>query len=290
MIPFLERLDPPVYGSEYYPRIGNANDMPNCTKYCKDRAHEAVGNNNLQLFTDRGPGGFPSADNWLTNSALPVVDIGKLGCICVCSKNGGSEHVMFIERDYGDGTFLISDSRYDDNKSLRNDRYWRKVDHVRLIKGQKPEGVGGVGTILGFQQIPINDIRVARNESVDQVKITDNRLHCRRGPSINSPIINEGCYVPQGIYNILESKQDGDLLWCRVTDEAWFAAKSDWAELYLVNPTPTPEPSTDISKLFAQIATEFSKLEAETKNLQNENTELKKGLSEIADIAKKLIS
>ena len=150
-------------------------------------------------------------------------------------------------------------------------------------------GVGGCGIILGFQQIPINNIAVARDESVDQVKITDNRLHCRKGPSINSPIINEGCYVPQGIYNVLETKVDGDLTWCRVTDEAWFAAKSDWAELYL-HDQPTPEPGTDISKLFAQIANEFNKLEAETKNLQNENAELKKGLSDIADIAKKLIS
>ena len=289
MIPFLERLDPPVYGSEYYKNLNTVNDMPNCTKYCHDRAQEACGNKNLQLFTDRGPGGFPGASSWLEHSALPVSDTGRLGSICVCSDNGGSQHVMFIERDYGDGTFLISDSRYDDNKSLRNDRYWRKVDHVKLVKGQKPDGVGGCGYIIGFQLIPVNDIRVDRNESVDQVKVTDNRLHCRKGPSINAEIINEGCYVPQGIYNVLETKQDGDLTWCRVTDEAWFAAKSDWAELYL-HDQPTPEPGTDISKLFAQIATEFNKLETETKKLQGENTELKKALSDIADIAKKYIS
>lgn len=287
MIPFLERLDAPELGTEYYPKLNNANDMPNCTAYDCDRVHEACGNKNLILFTDRGAYGFPEAENWLVNSALPVKDAGALGCTCVCSSKGGSQHVLFIERDYGDGTFLISDSRYDADKSLRNERFWRKVDHVKLERGKSPQGIGGCGVIIGFQQAPINDIRVARNESVDQVKITDNRLHCRRGPSINSAIINEGCYVPQGIYNVLETKQDGDIVWCKVTDEAWFGAKSNWAELYLLN-DPVPEPSTNISKIFALITDEFNKLETETKNLQNENNELRKGLSQIADIANKL--
>ena len=78
---FLERLDKPVLNTTYYVPNNNVNDMPNCTKYCHDRSQEACENVNLELFKDRGTRGFPSAENWLKESALPTGNNLKQGSV-----------------------------------------------------------------------------------------------------------------------------------------------------------------------------------------------------------------
>lgn len=291
MIPYLERLDAPVIGTTYYKANNDENDMPNCTKYCHDRAQEAVGNTQLRLFTDIGIKGFPMADKWLAHSALPVSDTPKLGSICCCSGNSGSIHVFFLERQNSDGTWLISDSRSTPDKTLRNDRFWRLLDHVKLEKGKTPVGVPGVGTILGFQIVPINDIRVGRDVTRSQVEFVRHRVHCRTAPGMDADILNPGCYVPQGIYNVVDTITKDGYTWCKLMDGAWAAADSSWANLYLVDPAPTPTPtptpqptpSTDLKTLFALVEKEINALESE-------NNELKSGIRQMYEIAGRLIN
>lgn len=236
---FLERLDKPVLNTTYYVPNNNVNDMPNCTKYCHDRSQEACENVNLELFKDRGTRGFPSAENWLEESALPTGDNLKLGSVACFSNEGGTMHVAFIERVNSNGTCLISDSRYDDDKSLRNERFFRTVDNVYLNVGSLPIGINGVGKLMGFQYLPINDIRVSRDETKVQLEITKHKVNCRNSFSINSSIINEGCYVPLGIYNVLETRENDGYTWCKLEEGHWVAYSPEWARLYKVDSEDT---------------------------------------------------
>ena len=239
---YLIRTVPPKLNTKYYVPNGNENDMPNCTKDCHDRAQEACEDITLKLFTDIDIGGFPMADKWIEHSALPVGDVAKVGSICCCSSEGGSIHVFFVEDINDDGTLFISDSRWTADKSDRSDRFFRTVDNVVAIKGSSPIGINGCGKILGFQYLPIKDIRVKRDESKFQIKITKRNLQCRRSYGLSSPIINEGCRVPKGIYNVLKTKEADGYLWCMVEEGYWFAYSPDWAILYKVDePIITPD-------------------------------------------------
>lgn len=297
IIPYLERLDKPVLGTTYYKALNSTLDMPNCTKYCTDRAHEAVGDTQLKLFEDLSAGGFHRADKWITYSALPTGDEPREASIGVCSGDGGSYHVFFIERKNQNGTFLISDSRYRDDKSLRDDTYWRLVDNVKLEVGKKPDGIAGCGKILGFMYIPINDVRVKRDSSRSQVEIIKPTLRLRKKPSLSGEVINPGCYVPMGVYNVIETASADGYTWCKIATDAWFAISDAWAKkYYVVEPTPTPDPEPiapsiekELEDLFKEITDKFNELNKKVTDLESANKTYKEGLAQIADIASRLI-
>ena len=272
---FLERLDAPRLGTKYYHNNGNENDMPNCTKYCHDRAQESCENKELKLFTDRVPNGFPSADKWLDNSSFPTGSKPRVGSIASFSTDGGKMHVCYIERVNEDGTCFISDSRYDPDKSLRNDRYFRTVDNVVLKVGQIPGGIGGVGQLIGFQYLPINDIRVPRDESKTQLEITKTRVNCRSSYGLDAPIVNEGCYVPLGIYNVLETHNSDGYIWCKVEDGHWVAFDNEWAILH----ETIGDDFDDALNLFVK----------RMRDEHNNSIAIKQGLSDIQTIIERIL-
>lgn len=273
---YLERLDTPVVDTKYYVRIGNQNDMPNCTKYCHDRAQEVCENPNLSLFRGRGPGGFPNAENWLEESALPTGSEPKLGSVACFSSDGGSMHVIFIERINEDGSFLISDSRSDPDKSLRNERFWRLVNNVHLKVGQQPGGIGGVGTLLGFQYLPVNDLRVPRDPDRLQLEVFKKQLRCRSSYGLNSPIVNEGCYVPVGIYNVLDTKEYDGYTWCKLEEDHWVACDPSWAKLH----------GKGQKDDFDEMLDKFVKA---MKDEHNTSIAIKQGLSDVSVIIERLL-
>ena len=299
-IPYLERLSKPTIGSLYYQNNGNSNDMPNCTKFAHDWAQEAMGDKNFRIFgSDYTAAGFPSAENWYKMTILPKGPTPQPGSIGCCSSEGGSMHVFAVLDVYDNGKCVICDSRYDADKSLRNERFFRVLDDVTLTVG-KANCIPGCGKIQGFIYLPVNDLRTDRNPQVDQVEIYSTLVHCRDNYGLNTNVINPGCYVLPGFYNVLETQNADGYVWCKIQNGAWFAAKTEgsgaWANLYLINPsptptptppTPTPDPSADITKLFAEITKQFNTLEDKVKALESENTELKKGFAEIAEIAKR---
>jgi len=229
---FLERLDAPELAKPYYLPNGNINDMPNCTKYYVGRAHEAVEDPTIILFKGRGAFGFPEADNMINDSLLETGEQIKLGAGAVFSSEGGTMHVIFIERVNPDGTCLISDSRFDADKTLRNKRFFRTVDNVVLKINQTPGGIEGVGNLIGFIYNKINDIRVERDPSRYQIEVIADRLQCRSSYGKSAAVVNKGCYVPKGIYNIIETKEADGYLWCKVEEGHWFAYSSAWANLF----------------------------------------------------------
>lgn len=273
----LERLDKPILNTKYYIPNNNENDMPNCTKYCHDRAQEACENIELKLFKDIGVKGFPMADKWLEHSALPTGTEVKPFSIACFSGVNGSIHVAFIERVNSDGTCLISDSRSDEDKSLRNDRFWRLLDNVTLKIGQIPT-IAGVGELLGFQYLPVKDIRTKRNAEKTQLEVFKTRLRCRSSYGLNAPIINEGCYVPVGIYDVLDTKEADGYTWCKVEENHWIAHDKSWANLYKVEPIiPTDDFEENLERFVASVRKEH-----------NTNIVIKESLQQIAEIIAKL--
>lgn len=271
---FLERLDAPILGTEYYKPNGTATDMPNCTKYCHDRSQESCQNPSLKMFKDSGASGFPEADNWLDKTILPTGNDPKAGSVAVFSNNGGSKHVAFVERVNDDGTVLITDSRYDDDKSLRNDRFWRMVDNVVLKVGKIPT-ISGVGELLGFMYLPIKDLRVNRDSTISQLEIVKHGVRCRENYGKNSAIVNEGCYVPLGIYDVLETREADGYIWCRVDDSSWIAHDDSWSNLYLVD-------TDDFDK-------ELTRFVNMMKNEHSNYVAIKQGLSDIQVILERLM-
>lgn len=273
----LERLDKPILNTKYYIPNNNENDMPNCTKYCHDRGQEACENIELKLFKDIGVKGFPMADKWLEHSALPTGTEVKPFSIACFSGVNGSIHVAFIERVNSDGTCLISDSRSDEDKSLRNDRFWRLLDNVTLKIGQIPT-IAGVGELLGFQYLPVKDIRTKRNAEKTQLEVFKTRLRCRSSYGLNAPIINEGCYVPVGIYDVLEMVEADGYTWCKVEENHWIAHDKSWANLYKVEPIiPTDDFEENLERFVASVRKEH-----------NTNIVIKESLQQIAEIIAKL--
>lgn len=273
---FLERLDPPKIGTKYYRNNGNLNDMPNCTKYSHDRAQEACEDKELKLFTDRVPNGFPPADEWNDHSSYATGSVPKVGSVASFSNTGGTMHVCFIERVNPDGTCLISDSRYDDDKSLRNERFWRTIDNVSFKAGQIPGGIPGVGELIGFQYLPIDDIRTSRDETKTQLEIIKTKVNCRSSYGLNSPIVNEGCYVPEGIYDVLETRQCDGYLWCKVQEGHWIAYDDKWANLYDVK---TQDDFEDVLNRFVKAM----------RDEHNDSVAIRQGLSDVKTIIERLL-
>ena len=231
---FLTRLSKSgIDTSKYYQTkkfnkaLNTTNDMPNCVCYDTCRTYEASQvDEPFIMFKNRSAGGYPDAENWYKETILPKGSQLKEGSIA-CFDN----HVAFIERVNPNGTCLINDSRYDKDKSLRNDRYWRKVDNVKLVVGNKPN-LNGVGVFQGCIYIPINDVRVKRNESKEQIEIIEDNVNVRVSP--NGDYTIKGCYAPMGIYNVKSSKLVDDFLWFQIDSNCWVRT-GEWLRYYPID-------------------------------------------------------
>lgn len=231
---YLERLSKAgMDTSKYYQSqtfnkgLHTDNDLPDCTQYDVCRSYECMMvDKPYKMFNNRTAGGYPEAGNFYKDALLPKGKDLKIGAMA-CFDN----HVAFIERVNADGTCLITDSRYDPDKSLRNDRYWRKLDNIKLVVGQKPN-MYGVGVFQGCIYNAINDIRVKRNESKEQIEIIDDMVNVRLEP--DGDVVMKGCYAPLGIYNIKSSKLVGDFLWFEIDENCWVRT-GEWLRYYPID-------------------------------------------------------
>ena len=225
---YLERLSVSgISQSKYYQSktfnkgLGTDLDMPDCTQYDVCRTMEAcqVVDKPFLMFKNRSAGGYPDAENWYADTILPKGKDIKTGAI-VCFDN----HVAFIERVNVDGTCLITDSRYDTNKSLRNDRYWRKLDGIKLKVGNKPN-ISGIGKVLGFIYPPIKDVRTKRNKAIEQIELIEDYVNVRNKP--NGDLVCEGCYAPVGLYNVISKQNVDGYVWYEI-DTNCFVRSGEW--------------------------------------------------------------
>lgn len=143
-----------------------------------------------------------------------------------------------------------------------------------------------VGTAPAYILVMPNSIApVERDENVNQIRTTDDTLRIRTGPSLDSSIVG---HVEVGYYNVLAvelasaadrkkyKEERGEDLEC------WYEiAKDRWCGNITTEYLPK-KGDTDISESLQKI------IETVT-TLQDENTKLKEGLKQIADIANKLV-
>lgn len=224
---YLERLSARgISQSKYYQTktfnkgLHTDNDLPNCVQYDVCRTYEACEvNKPFIMFKDRSAGGYPDAENWYNDTILPKGKDVKTGSI-VCFDN----HVAFVERVNKSGTCLITDSRYDTNKDLRNDRYWRKLDGIELKIGQKPN-ITGIGKVLGFIYLPIKDVRVNRDTSKEQIELIEDYVNVRKSP--NGDLVCDGCFAPKGIFNVISKQNLDGYIWYEI-DTNCFVRSGEW--------------------------------------------------------------
>ena len=258
---FLQRLsvsgiDESAYyqSSTFNKAKGTINDLPNCTCYCMCRTYEVLGvDKALAIFTGCSAGGYPNAKYWYDRTTLPKGKELKEGSIAVF--NGNSGHVAFVEKKI-DGTHaIISQSQYDSNKSLRNYKYWEKRQ-VELVVGKAT--MAGIGALIGFIYLPIQDIRTDRNSKKEQILITEDMVNVRIKP--DGQPYQTGCYIPEGIYDVGSQKNTGgDYTWYMVEDNHW-VREGEWL------------------RYFSKEATE-SELEKENKELKEQVVELQNSLA-----------
>lgn len=248
---FLERLSKNgIETSPYYIRGGvfnnysSINQLPNCTAYCMLRTYEAT-NATKPYPVAQDNLGFPNAKDWFKKTPLAKGYELKLGAICVFDGNSG--HVAYVERVIDNTHALISQSQYDDNKSLRNYKYF-ETREVELIVGQST--LKGIGNLIGYIYTPIKDIRVNRNYNKEQICINENMVNVRDD---NFNIFRQGCYAPKGIYNVLDTKLVDDYIWYKIDENNW-VREGDWITYY---------PASQIEELNIRV----SKLESEVKEL-----------------------
>lgn len=261
---FLERSKIFASDNKYYVEGGKFNvytgstRLPNCTAYCKLRQAESCElSSPKSMFKGRSATGFPEAKNWYNDTTFDKGSKIKNGAIAVF--DGASGHVAFVERVIDSTHAIISESNYDSDKTLRNWKYWRTRE-VELVVGKAT--LSGVGKLIGYIYLPINDKRTSRDTRVDQVEIKETLVNVRTAPS--KSVIAQGLYCPMGIYNVLEWKTYNGYTWARLDTNCWVACGS-WSTIYKAGSS-----KTELKARLKTLEAKQTELEAELKDVKAE--------------------
>lgn len=126
---------------------------------------------------------------------------------------------------------------------------------------------------------PENRIKVTpvveRNENTPQIRVIVDNLRVRIGHSTNSGVI--GFVQNKGIYNDLETYNDGTYIWHRIDKEQWIADNGEWLEIL---------PITDYKKLYES---KLSMIESLNKQISTQNdtiNNLNEKLSKINELSR----
>ena len=215
--------------------------LPNCTMYCNCRGYEAM--EATERFNwIRSTSGWGNAKTWWTSTVMPKGSEIKTGSVAVFDGNYG--HVAFVERKIDSTHALISESNYDDNKSLRNWKYWRaRIVELKVGKAT----LSGVGKLLGFIYLPINDIRVNRDKTKDQVSVIAEMINVRKSPSLSGEPYT-GTFCPLGIFNVLDKHDADGYTWYKLEEDNWIAGIKGSVTYYEHEEEfPSDEDSEDMS-------------------------------------------
>lgn len=197
--------------------------LPNCTCYACGRSSEAAGRNVKQQIPRTNAQTWYEKSNW-RGSATP-----KVGAIAVWG-GGKYGHVGIVERVNSNGSVVISQSNYNRGTTVQRQKNYFVLGTYVCEVGKVTIGIGW--TFLGYLINPyINDKRVARDENKHQIEVFEEKVRARKAPNGQ---VYSGLFIPQGIYDILDT--DGD--WVKVDDEVWFS-KGEWAKEY--------EPKVDVN-------------------------------------------
>ena len=256
---FLQRMSKvgmdssPYYQSKDFNKAkGTITDLPNCTQFCVSRTYESTSADKpFTMFFGKSAGGYYMAKQWYDKTTLPKGKELKTGSIAVFDGNYG--HVAFVEQKIDSNHALISQSQYDDNKSLRNYKYYESRE-VELTVGKST--LSGIGPLIGFIYLPIQDIRTQRNTFVDQIEITEDMVNVRTEP--NGDLLCQGCYAPTGVYNALESRKVDGYNWYKIEENAWIR-EGEWLKFYSgVEQSDLEKENAELKEQVAELQTELA--------------------------------
>ena len=126
---------------------------------------------------------------------------------------------------------------------------------------------------------PENRIKVApvveRNENIPQIRVIVDNLRVRTGHSTNSSVL--GFTQNKGIYNDLETYNDGTYIWHRIDKEQWIADNREWLEIL---------PVTDYKKLYESSLNTIESLNKQISTQNDTINNLNEKLSKINELSR----
>lgn len=254
--------------------------LANCVTYASGRFSELNGQNLRDIMKNRT--GFGNAKDWYSQTKLEKGSTAKVGAIACF--DGALGHVAIVEKINDDGTVTVSQSNYEKIKNNYSGNNYFQVKTYKLIVGQVASGVGL--TFLGYIYPTNVRYSVERNTAKDQVEILAERLKVRL--TANGEW-NKGIFAPLGIYDILETKTEGDYTWAKLDDDMWVALNDadGWTKTYLKNTVPNDNTSDDyktkyeeLEKAYNDLNSDYKALESDYKALSVENIEINKRLKQ----------
>ena len=248
--------------------------LPNCVTYCSGRLSEANGENLRNIMSGRT--GFGNAKEWYNSTTLEKGSTPKVGAVACFTGTLG--HVAFVEKVNDDGTVTVSQSNYQSSKDYNSSNYFQ-VKTYKLEVGKVASGVGL--TFQGYIYSPNIKTSVNRDASKDQVEVLAERLKVRKAANGDW---DEGIFAPLGIYDILETKTEGEYTWAKLADECWIAINDvdGWTKTYFADGSS--------NKTDPELENEISELKAEISELNNKISELNKEINELKTQNESLIS
>lgn len=242
-----------------------------CTWYAHGRTLEIYqATSPLKMFNGRSTGGYPEACDWYRDWLYKKGEKPKVGGILVFT--GGVNnfgHVAICEeilKDNGNSwRVLVSQSDW-------GGAYW-SMKEITIRKGYRTNGYAVNLYYKGCCYNPyIDDKRVVRNKNKYQVQVLADMLSARKTP--NGPKY-EGQFIPQGIYNVLQTKKSGNYIWAQLDDNVWCALNdgAGWTKTY---PIETAEyyvvkRGDTMSKIAKQYNTTLAKLKTLNPQIKNLN-------------------
>lgn len=212
--------------NKYYDPTGKFNiytgttRMPNCTAYAYLRMEEAMRLELRNACLIKSSGGFGNAKTWYDTTPLAKGKIIKEGAVAVFDGNCG--HVCMVEKVISSTRAIISESQYDDNKSRRDYKYWQARE-VDLIVGKST--ISGIGPLIGFIYPPVKDVRVNRDTTKNQIQVNDSYINVRTSPGLSAAKY-DGCFCPDGTYNVLDKSDADGYTWYNIDSDCWIAGVS----------------------------------------------------------------
>jgi len=249
---FKPRTEPVPYGLEPYK--WDIQSVYQCVWYVFYRVLEC-GFSPIEYW-DRATqtGSYTNAKEWLKEYRDPWIPITDLSYVPVPGDvavfDGEYGHVQFFETEV-----MVSEYSNGDPDSFRVKKFERK------------------GNLLGFLHYPYSPVEtVERNENVNQIETTDEKLRIRTAPSLAAEIVG---HVQLGFYNVLDQKEADGYTWYEI-------AKDRWCANITVNYLPSEQ--TDFVK---QLEEFLNTTRAKIKALESENENMKSDMSNIKNIAER---
>lgn len=252
--------------------------LPNCTTYASGRFSELNGQNMRNIMKNRV--GFGNAKEWYKETKLEKGSAPKEGAIACFDGTVG--HVAIVERVNKDGTVLVSQSNYESVKNYNSVNYFQTKAY-KLEVGKVASGVGL--KFLGYIYAPYIKSEATRDKNKNQVEVLADKLRIRK--TSNGEWV-EGIFAPLGLYDIIETKVDGNYTWAKLDNERWIALNDveGWTKTYL------KETQTDKDKIISDLRAELQAKSDEINNLNKKvadgESKLKTAKNELESINNKL--